>query len=101
MDRDVKASWAGNPIQQLATVIADWIYSMLQPTIVTVPDVTGEVDAWARHLLRRLGLRVRAVEDIVPSDYVRATDPPAGTQAKRGTVVTMYCVPGEGAVGYA
>lgn len=50
-------------------MIGDWIYSMLQPSIVTIPDVTGQVDAWARHLLRMRGLRVPAVEQTVPSDY--------------------------------
>jgi hypothetical protein len=59
MDRDVKATWAGNPIQALAQWIADWIYSMLQPSVVEIPDVTGRGDAWARHLLRMSGLRVR------------------------------------------
>ena len=94
-DRDVKATWAGNPVWALALVTYEWVVSMLQPSVVTIPDVSGQTDAWARHQLRMLGLRVRAVEEVVPSDYVRSTDPPAGTSAKRGTVVTMYCVPGD------
>ena len=71
---------------------------MLQPSVVRVPDLRGETAAWARHQLRMRGLRVRAVEQDGPgpSDYVRATDPVPGTAAKRGTVVTMYLVPGEG-----
>lgn len=93
-------TWAGNPPWALAMFVYEWVVSMLQPSVVTIPDVRGQTDAWARHQLRVLGLRVRAVEEVVPSDYVRATDPPAGTSARRGTVVTMYCVPGDG-VDYA
>lgn len=99
-DRDVKMTWAGNPPWALLNFIYEWVVSMLQPSVVTIPDVRGQKDAWARHQLRMLGLRVRAVEDVVPSEYVRATDPPPGTSAKRATVVTMYLVPGE-SVDYA
>jgi beta-lactam-binding protein with PASTA domain len=78
------------------TWIYEWVVSMLQPSVIRVPDVRGQHAVTARHQLRMLGLRVRAVEQDGPSDRVRATDPPPGTAAKRGTVVTLYLVPEDG-----
>jgi beta-lactam-binding protein with PASTA domain len=74
---------------------------MLQPSVVRVPDVRGEYTAGARHQLRMLGLRVSAIQPDGPAigRRVRAQEPAPGTDAKRGTVVSLYLVP-EGGVEY-
>lgn len=71
---------------------------MLQPSVVRVPDVRGEYAGAARHQLRMLGLRARAIEPAGPiiGRRVRAQDPAPGTSAKRGTVVSLYLMPEEG-----
>ncbi len=76
----------------------EWVVSMLQPSVVRVPDVRGEYTTGARHQLRMLGLRVRAVQPDGPimGRRVRAQEPAPGTNAKRGTVVRLYLVPEEG-----
>jgi serine/threonine-protein kinase len=90
-------------MQQVAMWIIEWVVSMTRPSVVPVPDVSGQVDIWARHTIRMQGLRARAVapDGAVRADYVRTTDPPPGTRVKRGTVVTMYLVPGDGGYEYA
>lgn len=71
---------------------------MLQPSVVRVPDVRGEYTGGARHQLRMLGLRVRAIQPDGPAigRRVRAQEPASGTAARRGTVVRLYLVPEEG-----
>jgi len=82
----------------LVTWIYDWAISMLQPSIVQVPDLRLMQPVTARSAVRRLGLRARAVRPEGPSGdlLVRAQDPPPGTAAKRGTLVTLYLISGEG-----
>jgi PASTA domain len=84
--------------QLLLTWIYEWVVSMLQPSVVRVPDVCQMRTVTARSQLRKLGLRARAVEPEGPGGYlvVRAQDPAPGTEAKRHTVVTLYLVSGEG-----
>jgi len=82
----------------LASWIYEWIVSMLQPSVVRVPDVS-QMDAYdARRTLRMLGLRARAVRPDGPAGHlvVRAQDPAPGVTAKRGTVVTLYLISAEG-----
>lgn len=97
-DWDVKTAWAGNPVQSLVQWVYEWVVSMLQPSVVRVPDVRGVYTGVARHQLRMLGLRVKAPQPGGPviARRVRAQDPAPGTDAKRGTVVTLYLVPDEG-----
>lgn len=90
-DKDVIATWAGNPPQALIMWVYDWVVAMLAPTVVRVPDVTGQGVPSSRRQLRRLGLRVRAVDQASALDRVRGMDPGPGTEAKRGTVVTLHC----------
>jgi beta-lactam-binding protein with PASTA domain len=82
----------------LMTWIYEWVVSILQPSVVRVPDVRKTPTVTARSALRKLGLRARAVRPDGPSGYflVSAQDPAPGTAAKRGTVVTLYLMAGEG-----
>ena len=82
----------------LASWIYDWIVSMLQPSVVRVPELRQMAPVTARSVLRRLGLRARAVRPDGQGGYwfVSAPDPAPGTAAKRGTVVTLYLMSGEG-----
>jgi beta-lactam-binding protein with PASTA domain len=82
----------------LLTWIYEWSVGMLAPSVVAVPDVRQMGTVAASSALRKLGLRSRAVEPDGPGGtlIVRAQDPVAGTQAKRGTVVTLYLMSGDG-----
>lgn len=82
----------------LATWIYEWVVSMFQPSVVRVPDLLGMHPVTARSAVRKLGLRARPVRPDGPSDYwvVGAQDPAPGLAAKRGTVVTLYLMPGDG-----
>jgi beta-lactam-binding protein with PASTA domain len=69
--------------------------SMLQPSVVQVPDLRDMHMPSARSALHRLGLRARAVEPdgpraLLPSLTVAAQHPAPGTAAKRRTIVTLY-----------
>jgi beta-lactam-binding protein with PASTA domain len=85
-------------VNLLMTFVVDWIVSMLQPTVVRVPDLSEVGPVTASRQLRRLGLRPRTVRPESPGRYlrVRAQEPAPGTDAKRGTVVTLYLASGEG-----
>jgi serine/threonine-protein kinase len=60
---------------------------------VTVPDVAGKTLSEATVALSRAGFRYTSTREpstSVPSGEVTRTDPPAGSQATKGTVVTVY-----------
>jgi beta-lactam-binding protein with PASTA domain len=93
----VKTNLAGNPVAWLIQRAYEWVVSMTQPSVVRVPDVGGHYTGTARHQLRMLGLRVKAVHpDGGMGRRVRSQDPAPGSDAKRGTVVSLYLVPESG-----
>jgi beta-lactam-binding protein with PASTA domain/tRNA A-37 threonylcarbamoyl transferase component Bud32 len=63
------------------------------PDVVTVPDVTNQSPASATAALQAAGFRVKRRDAFFSSGKtVYATDPRAGTKAKRGSTVTIYVV---------
>lgn len=63
------------------------------PDLVAVPDVTGRSSAEAEQALRAAGFQVQEQRILGGFfDRVRSTDPAAGTQAKRGSTVTVTIV---------
>ncbi len=66
-----------------------------------VPDVTKLSKADARKALEKAGFKAafdQEASDTVPAGDVTRTVPPAGTQADRGSTVTVYTSSGPGAV---
>ncbi|MGQ0805837.1 MAG: PASTA domain-containing protein, partial [Actinomycetota bacterium] len=59
------------------------------PELVDVPDLEGLRVEEASAALRAIGL-VPDVEDYQPGGQVRAQDPDAGTQVKKGEKVTLF-----------
>ncbi|MCW2707823.1 MAG: serine/threonine protein kinase [Frankiales bacterium] len=63
------------------------------PDVVTVPDVTNQSPKSATDALQAAGFRVKRRDAFFSSGKtVYATDPRAGTKAKRGSTVTIYVV---------
>jgi serine/threonine-protein kinase len=63
------------------------------PAAVTVPDVAGKTLADAAYALGQAGFRYttqKEPSDSVPAGNVTRTDPPGGTQAPRGSTVTVF-----------
>jgi serine/threonine-protein kinase len=68
---------------------------------VAVPDVTGKALADATFALGQAGFKYTTHHEnstTVPSGDVTRTDPPAGTQAPKGSVVTVYISDGSAQV---
>ena len=68
-----------------------------RPKWVRVPDVTAYYDYYAEDALINRGFEVRFVYDyqdgFAPRGVTWATDPSAGTLARRGSTVTVYATP--------
>jgi serine/threonine-protein kinase len=63
------------------------------PDVVTVPDVTNQSPKSATSALEAAGFRVKRRDVFLSSGKtVYATDPGAGTKAKRGSTVTIYVI---------
>ncbi len=60
------------------------------PDLVVVPNLKGKTLTAATALATASGVQVTAQGVIRPGKPVRAQDPPAGQQVKRGTVVTIF-----------
>ena len=71
------------------------------PAPLTVPDVSGDTRAAAVRTLQQAGFRVVTAQEpssTVPSGNVTRTDPASGTQAAKGSTVTVYTSTGPGQV---
>jgi membrane peptidoglycan carboxypeptidase len=67
--------------------------SVLQAKQVTVPDLTGKSASDAKSTLEGLGFQYQdggQVDSVQPSGTVASTNPPAGSSAGVGAVVTVY-----------
>jgi eukaryotic-like serine/threonine-protein kinase len=63
------------------------------PKKVTIPNVTGQTEAAAQSTLQGLGLNVTTKTDptsTLAQGKVAKTNPPAGTQVKQGSTVTLF-----------
>ena len=67
------------------------------PTTVAVPDVTGISQDQAANELGQAGFTVSVVSEASnqPQDQVISTNPTAGTQAPKGSTVTLYVSSGQ------
>ncbi|HWG94549.1 MAG TPA: Stk1 family PASTA domain-containing Ser/Thr kinase [Mycobacteriales bacterium] len=60
------------------------------PDLVEVPDVGGQPRDEAERRLREAGFEVRVIDVPAGPERVLRTDPGPGTQAKRGSTITVY-----------
>jgi serine/threonine-protein kinase len=71
----------------------DVVSTLDTPSMVKVPDVTGQSTEEASGVLRNVGLTVNREYDVVessePEGTVLGTDPPAGSEVEAGTSVTL------------
>jgi beta-lactam-binding protein with PASTA domain len=77
---------AGQPVARDSVVT---VVVSKGPELVDVPDLEDMTVEEASAALRSIGL-VPDVEDFEPGGQVRAQDPDAGTQLKRGETVTLF-----------
>jgi len=75
-----------------------WV--LTRPDMVTVPDVTGQPEAEATIELQGAGLEVgtERIESKIPEGEVIEQDPSGGSEAEKGTTVTITVSLGPGAV---
>lgn len=75
-----------------------WV--LTRPDMVTVPDVTGQPEAEATIELQGAGLEVgtERIESKIPEGEVIEQDPSGGSEAEKGTMVTITVSLGPGAV---
>ena len=81
--------------------IAIGAYLLWAGNRVTVPDVVGREAGEAAERLHDRGLEVEFVNresDEVPRDHVISQDPPAGTEVREGSTVTLTISGGRGTV---
>jgi eukaryotic-like serine/threonine-protein kinase len=74
-------------------------YIVLAPKKRTVPSVVGQTSSRAAQILHGQGFEVRIVNKInpvAPRDHVTGEDPPAGSEARKGTTVTLTVSAGPG-----
>src|SRR5919202_505485 len=71
----------------------DNVSTLDAPSMVEVPDVTGQSTEEASGVLRNVGLTVNQESDVVesnePKGTVLGTDPPAGSEVEAGTSITL------------
>ena len=80
-----------------AVVLIGWWLSTLvnetAPTLVTVPELSGQTESDARDLLEGLGLTAtlgeREFDPEIPRDLVIGTDPEAGDEVEEGTEIVL------------
>ncbi len=69
------------------------------PSLVTIPDVTGQTEAQALQALQSAGFATgpskQAFDAKIPVGNVISQDPPAGTQAAKGSTVTLTVSKGQ------
>jgi serine/threonine-protein kinase len=75
-------------------------YFLTRPDMVSVPDVTGETQAVATNDMRDAGFEVdtQQRQSDVPEGKVIETDPSGGTEAEKGSTVTLFVSLGPGTV---